>query len=116
MAAKSKTGLPFDNLKIMYADVKVTGISSEQAEKRCMQGEYHAKKQEIEFDESLTETEKLNTVFHEVGHALVHTMGIKFHSGEQEEDVINSLAAGYITALKDNPAFLDWIQAILFPE
>lgn len=109
----AKKDLPFDTIKVLYQVNKLIPVESRDADKREIQGQYHAKEQEIDYDQSLRPDEKANTILHEVLHALVYTMSIKFKDHDQEESVVNSMSNGIITVLKDNPDFLGWLKDVL---
>lgn len=112
MAQKDKT-VPFEKVKILYADYILVPVSDRDASKREIQGEFHSKEQEIDYDIGLAPTEKLNTIMHEVGHGVIHTMGISL---KEEEIVINSFTGGLITVFRDNRDLLKWIVSVLHPE
>lgn len=106
--------LPFNELKVLYSDCKIVGIDNKSAGKREIMGEYHYHDQTIEFDSSLPDTEKANVILHELLHAVVHTMGIKFQGGHEEEEfIVNAFGGGLTTIFRDNPLLLDWLKEVL---
>ena len=118
---KTKADVPFDIIKIGYVDAKVNAVESREIEKRDnIFGEWFAKNHEIDFDGDMADGEKLNTILHEVLHAIVHVWGIDFKSfdtsHEQEEHVVNAMASALITVFKDNPEYLLWMYNKLHGE
>ena len=69
-----------------------------------------AKNHEIDYDENMAAPEIVNTILHEVLHAIVHVWGIKFKDSDQEEEVVNALGGALSTLFKDNLELLDWIK------
>lgn len=114
MARKPK--LPFDTIKIGYIEAKVSGISSREASKREIYGEFFAKEHEIDYDEDMVDSEKINTILHETLHGVIHVFGIKFRDHEQEEEIVNSLGGALTTLIKDNPKLFRWIMSVLHEE
>lgn len=51
----------------------------------------------------------LDTVLHEVMHAIYKTFGLT--DGETEEKVASALATGWVMVLRDNPELTKWIGA-----
>ena len=88
--ASRKDKLPFDELKVGFNKYKVIGISEKDACRREIHGEFHYKDCEIDYDLSLSDPDRVNTILHELGHAIVHVFGIKFRDSDQEEDVTSS--------------------------
>jgi Zn-dependent peptidase ImmA (M78 family) len=106
----NKSGLPFESVKIGYVDAEITAVESREIEKRDnIYGEWFAKHHEIDYDKELIGGEKVNTLIHEILHAIVHVWGIKFNSHEQEEDIVNTLGGALATLFKDNPELLLWV-------
>jgi len=103
MMAKKIIKLPIDNLKIGYADFKLTALTEKDAGRRLIDGECHLKEQEIDYDSAMHEQLIMNTILHEAGHAMVHVFGMKFKDDDHEEHLVNALMGGVITLFRDNP-------------
>lgn len=115
--AKKRNDLPFDSVKILYADYDIIGVSDRDAGRREIMGQFFSKEQEIDYDLGLPDTEKVNTIMHEIGHGICHTMGIKFKSADDgEEEFVNTYTAGLITVLRDNPLLTKWLTETLHPD
>ena len=110
---RKKNYLPFKQVKIGYLEADVNPVKGRDAEKREIFGEFFSKHHEIDYDEDMVDSEIVNTLLHEIGHAIVHVFGIEFTNNEQEEKVIKSLMGGLTTVFKDNKEFLDWLRTTL---
>jgi hypothetical protein len=62
--------------------------------------------------DSLTGFDTVDTLIHEVMHAIRFTQG-RESGGEVEEDYVRSLATGITNVFRDNPGFLRWIATTL---
>jgi hypothetical protein len=56
--------------------------------------------------------DEVDTVLHEVLHAILACQG-REHGGDTEELYVRALATGLVTTLKDNPEFADWLTSSL---
>ena len=101
--AKAKNKLPFDKVKIGYADYSLNALTEKDAGRRLIDGECHLKEQEIDYDSSMSEQLIMNTILHEIGHAMVHVFGIKFKDEDYEEHFVNAYSGALVTVLRDNP-------------
>ena len=55
----------------------------------------------------------VDTVLHEVGHALYKCSGLD--DGSSEESVITALASGWTQVFRDNPELLSWLYRMMPP-
>jgi hypothetical protein len=100
---------PIHHIKIGYADITLVPLSGKEAAQRCIMGLFDAKHHKIEYDTTLAEKEVVDTLMHEILHAINHMFGIKFAGHEDEEIIVNALAHGITTAMRDNPDFFRWM-------
>lgn len=56
--------------------------------------------------------EELDTVLHEVLHAISHVMSIPFAAPEQEEQVVRMMGTGITGVLLENPDLVEYINDI----
>jgi hypothetical protein len=56
--------------------------------------------------------DEVDTVLHEVFHAILSCQGREF-GGDTEELYVRALATGLVTTLKDNPEFAEWLTSSL---
>jgi hypothetical protein len=102
-------------LKVGYAKYKLTPISKVSAEKRKIQGEFSHNNYEIVYDESLVSIELLNTILHEIFHAVFRVWDVKMKAKE-EELTVERLTNGLVSVLIDNPKLGTWINKIIKTE
>lgn len=95
-------------IKIGYQDIKVSEMDFVDES----QGVYRADQSEIRIREGLEAREKLNTVLHEILHAIVYSYGLKndFKDDDEEEKVVNALGNGLTEAFIRNPELMEFIK------
>lgn len=57
--------------------------------------------------------EELDTVLHEILHAICHVMSVPFDTPDHEEHVVRTLGTGMAGVLLDNPELLAYITATI---
>lgn len=67
---------------------------------------------EIRIIKGLNNTEKANTIIHEIGHAIFDTQGITV-SPKLEEQIVNAFTNGLIDFIKANPEEFDEIVKLI---
>ena len=103
---KTQKKLP-DTIRVGYQDIKITAVDMGDD-----YGRYNSQTARIDYDPDRNKREVVNTIIHEVLHAISHTQGLRvitFKNEELEENIINSFANGFTQVFLDNPALLDWI-------
>lgn len=95
-------------IKLGYQDIKIIEIDFVDD----TQGVYRADQSEIRIREGMDKREKLNTVLHELFHAIVYSYGIKrdFKDDEQEEKLVNVFGNGFTEVLIRNPDLMEFIK------
>jgi len=68
----------------------------------------HKGYQRIEVRDGLPAGEEVDTVLHEVLHAIVFGMGLR-SSPATEEKFVLTIASGLLSVLQDNPRFAQWL-------
>jgi hypothetical protein len=68
----------------------------------------HKGDQRIEIRDGLPDGEEVDTVLHEVLHAILHGMGVQLSEAVEEKFVL-AAASGLISVLQDNPQFSRWL-------
>jgi len=93
-------------IKIGYQDIKVS-----EEDLVDSQGCYQAELSKIRIKEGLDGREQLNTVLHEILHAIVYTYGLKkdFKTDEEEEKIVNALGNGLTEVLVRNKELVAFI-------
>lgn len=68
----------------------------------------HKGDQRIEIRDGLPDGEEVDTVLHEVLHAILHGMGVQLSEAVEEKFVL-ATASGLVGVLQDNPQFAKWL-------
>lgn len=94
-------------ISIGFQDIKVIEADLIEA-----QGCYRNELAEIHINRGMGAREQLNTVIHEVLHAICYAYGLKkeFEEDEDEEMVVNALANGITEALVRNKGLVELIR------
>lgn len=94
-------------IKIGYQDIKISEADFLDGE----QGLYSADRSEIRLKQGIEGREALNTMLHEVMHAIVYSYGMKhsFKDGDHEEKIVNALGNGLTETLVRNQALAKWV-------
>ncbi len=71
-------------------------------------GEFSAVQQRIRVDESLKPQKRLDTVLHEVNHAVYWAYNLD--DDDEEERIVSTFATAWAQIYRDNPAFLQWVN------
>lgn len=74
-------------------------------------GEVDIIAQEIRIIKTLSDEHKLNTIIHEVLHAIFYYLG--FTAEYENEHLINSLAHGLCNSILDDAFYRDWINVTI---
>ena len=73
-------------------------------------GEYVNNENKILFNSKQTPPELVNTIIHELMHAIFEDRIVSLVSDKNEETIVNALANGFMTALVDNPELLNFLN------
>lgn len=94
-------------IKIGYQDINVSEEDLVDA-----QGCYQAEQSKIRIKEGMEGRELLNTILHEILHAIVYSYGLKkdFKSDEEEEKIVNAFGNGLTEALVRNKDLVEFIR------
>lgn len=100
-------------VKVKEKEYKIVSRSKRWGKKHDAMGMITFNRNLIEVDESQSKEAMVDTVLHEILHAVVAEYGIKFKNLREEERVVHTMANGLTDVYKDNPALVDWIRARL---
>lgn len=75
-------------------------------------GQYHYNNHVLHITQGQPPAEELDTVIHELLHALANVMTIGFADAEMEEMVVRKLGTGITGVLLDNPELVSYINAV----
>jgi len=94
-------------IKLGYQDIKITEEDLVDA-----QGCYQAEQSKIRIKEDMDKREQMNTLLHELLHAIVYVYGLKkdFKTDEEEEKIVNLLANGLTEVLVRNKDLVMFIE------
>ena len=97
-------------VKIGFMDVAV--VETTAMDDEYQYGEYDSKTNTIKISPELSDLDKINTLLHEIIHAILFERGVTAEGGmfddkeKDEEFLVNTLSNGLIQVLRDNPKIL----------
>jgi len=104
-------------IKVGYSDVRIEYVSESDDSKWCKEhhGEFISEFSLIKIAKKQRPSEELNTLMHEVLHALVYIYGLNNDAGplkktQVEEQVVAVMASGLQQIIRDNPSFMAYIS------
>jgi hypothetical protein len=83
-----------------------------EADTETAYGLMHPDTRTISIADGMAGFDEVDTVLHEVMHAVRFAQGREY-GGEVEEDYVRSLATGLTNVFRDNPGFVRWIVSTL---
>ncbi len=100
------------SIRVGPYDIAVVAESATWAAANAKFGEFSAIEQAIRFDGEMPSAAKmLDTVVHEIFHALFWAYGIE--DEDKEERTVGTMATAWVAFLRDNPAFNVWMMGLL---
>jgi hypothetical protein len=108
--------IPLDKIKVGYAEYKLRPLSKTQV--KDSQGMCDYTKHVIKYDRSQHGSEHVNTILHEIFHAICYASGLtpsNIITPEGEETFVNVYTNGITAVFKDNPKLLKWLFESLHP-
>jgi len=113
---KTPEGEP-ELVKVGYRDIKIEWVVPDFKTDELTDcfGQYKSREGLIQMQKDLCGQEKINTLFHEILHAIVYGSGLNQANGPLKEDDAEELAVNQITnyvmgVFRDNPWFLDYMK------
>ena len=104
-------------IKVGYSDVKIEYISKAEDNKwvRDHHGEFVPETSVIKLAKDQRPSEELNTLIHEILHAITYIYGLNNDAGplkktQVEEQVVAVMASGLQQIIRDNPSFMAYIS------
>lgn len=98
-------------VKVGATDYRMVSRSKSWGNKHKAYGMITYTKELIELTATQSHDEMIDTVIHELLHAIADEYKVKFVDGRQEERVVTKFANGLRDVFKSNPNLLDWIVA-----
>lgn len=106
--AKNEVVVP-SKVKIGYATFKLSPKDESWSKKQRALGECHSDKSLIEYSQNQNKNELVNTILHEILHAINYIFDIEYKNSKEEEIIVRKLANGLQTVLCDNKDFVEWM-------
>ena len=105
---KIKIGYRDVDIKWVCADFLTTNLTD------CF-GQYDNRKGLIEIQDNLSNQKRVNTLLHEIGHAIVDISGLNksgapLEKDDDEEIVVHQFTNYFLAMCRDNPWLLDYIK------
>ncbi len=106
----SKFDLP-KKIKIGYADFNISFFNKPPKDGFVSNmGETWVQGHNIRINENQNYEECVNTIIHEILHAISYMWYINFKTDSEEERIVSMFANALTTVFKDNPELIDWIK------
>lgn len=103
---------PPKSLRIGPYDIKIKSFEHAQALAVGRYGEFSSVELTIRVDFLINPIKSLNTLLHEINHALAWISGITFESAD-EEAIVQIMANGWVQIYRDNPELLEYIREVV---
>jgi hypothetical protein len=104
-------------IKVGYSDVKIQYVGKKEDSKWCKDhhGEFVPETSVIKLAKEQRPSEELNTLIHEILHAITYIYGLNNDAGplkksQVEEQVVAVMANGIQQIIRDNPSFLAYVN------
>lgn len=99
-------------LRISAYDFRVDLWDAPQAQNAHRYGECSSIEQRITIQaEFATLVKMIDTLLHEIGHALYWAYGVE--DDDKEERIVSAMGTAWTQLWRDNPALLDWLSAAM---
>lgn len=100
-------------VKVKESEFSIIPRSKAWGQKHEAYGRITYEKQMIEFDQSQTPRELVDTLIHECLHLIVSEYEITFKTMKLEEQAVTKMANGITDLFTHNPNLLDWVKSNL---
>lgn len=100
-------------VKVLHRDYALLEYTPDDLLLHNYWGDHNPIHGEIRYHIAKQGSETVDTLLHEVLHAIARMMDVEFKDKNEEEAVIAKLATGLTTVLKDNPKFTTAIVELL---
>jgi hypothetical protein len=109
MPTKKKALKVPKKVKIGYLTFDIDSKDSAWKDRNKAVGMCKVEQSLIEYCKEQSSPEIVNTIIHEILHALVYVFDIEFDNTKKEESLVTKMANGIHTLLLDNPDLLKWL-------
>lgn len=101
-------------IKIGYSDIKIKLITRSKEDEEGYYGQYIPKENRIEINSKLNNLDEVNTLLHEILHAVINILGNSPAEGtldeNREESLTNNLANYLTQILRDNNWLIEYLS------
>ncbi|MFN4975282.1 MAG: hypothetical protein ACK5GV_08565 [Bacteroidota bacterium] len=98
-----------NKVKIGYSLFNIESRDEAWKERNGAVGMCKVDKSLIEYCKEQSQPEIVNTIIHEILHAVVYMFDIDFDTAKKEECLVTKMANGLHTLILDNPELLKWL-------
>lgn len=113
--AKRAGSVPPKSVKLGYREIEIGSADLEwELKNRKCHGVFDRVKKEITYSKRLNDTppELLNTIIHELVHAVLNMSGMEHIPDNQEESIVVAVSNGFTELCIRNPDLVDWVSEI----
>lgn len=100
------------SIRVGPFDYEIVKMTSRESSALRRWGEFSSLEAKIRISTNFpTPVKAVDTLLHEVGHAIWFAWGIE--KGDDEERTVGNAATGWVSVYRDNPWLLDWLKECL---
>ena len=99
-------------IKVAAFDIKVYAWDHRSAAAANRFGEFSCNEQCIRIDTSISRFKTVDTLFHEINHAIYWAYGLE--DSDKEERIVGTFATAWVQVIRDAPGLIPFIQELLF--
>ena len=99
------------SVRVAAFDIKIEPWSGHDSDDQGKFGLFSARQQTVWVDSTLKPQKLLDTVLHELGHAIYWAYGID--DEDKEERIVGTFATAWAQILRDNPCYHEWLGHIV---
>lgn len=101
-----------DKVRVFGLDYRIVGMSRSVSESLGALGEIDFDRLEIKICEGLADQKEAETLLHEILHGILDATASQ-ETKDGEEALVNRLASGLTSVIRDNPELIDFLQESL---
>ena len=100
-----------NKVKIGYAEYSIEDWSGLEASREARYGDYDHERLTIRIGDGVADPVRATVLLHEICHGIVQHFNVP--CGEQEEEIVTSMAEGLAQVITDNHGLVAWLEAAL---
>ena len=102
------------SVRVAAFDIEILEWHTHSANARSRFGEFSCVEQLIRIDESMNDIQRLNSLLHEINHAIFWAYDM--HDEDKEERLVSNFATAWAQIFRDNSDVLTFINQTVFPD